>query len=338
MSDSEEDGNLPPQQECLERCKQFAELTGTDRALAMFYLQDREWDLQRSVNDYFESMGKAGGSDDDVQVVSPPATTTVNDTEPHRLRVLSWNIDGLDKLNLESRTKAVYEKIKAENPHVVFLQEVVPPSEAMIRANCSDYRFISGYVHGSFQYYSAILLKKDFLTKFDSSDIIQFPGSIMGRNLLIAKATIKGIKFSFMTAHLESCKEHSKERMEQLRSAFKKVKEFEKDRTVIFGGDLNIRDTEIAKMNGIPENIFDLWEVTGKRPEAKFTWDMNRNDNNEFGGQFKPKCRFDRLYIKHSIPRTVNPVYFELVGLERLKNCQRFASDHWGLLTHYDKV
>jgi hypothetical protein len=32
--------------ECLNRCKEFAEITGTDRALAMFYLQDNNWNLQ----------------------------------------------------------------------------------------------------------------------------------------------------------------------------------------------------------------------------------------------------------------------------------------------------
>lgn len=47
MSDSESsiDENLPSASECEERCQRFAEVTGTDTALAMFYLQDREWNL-----------------------------------------------------------------------------------------------------------------------------------------------------------------------------------------------------------------------------------------------------------------------------------------------------
>lgn len=32
--------------ECLRRCKEFASVTGTDNALAMFYLQDTKWDLE----------------------------------------------------------------------------------------------------------------------------------------------------------------------------------------------------------------------------------------------------------------------------------------------------
>ena len=92
-------------------------------------------------------------------------------------------------------------------------------------------------------------------------------------------------------------------------------------------------------MGGLPEGILDLWEVTGKRPEAKFTWDTTRNDNLEFPGKFKPRCRFDRVYMRHASGKPViKPVYFELVGLERVASCRRYASDHWGILTHFDKT
>ena len=36
----------PSGAECLSRCKEFASITGTDSALAMFYLQNLNWDLQ----------------------------------------------------------------------------------------------------------------------------------------------------------------------------------------------------------------------------------------------------------------------------------------------------
>lgn len=88
----------------------------------------------------------------------------------------------------------------------------------------------------------------------------------------------------------------------------------------------------------MPEGVLDLWEVTGKRPEAKYTWDMSRNDNLNFPYR-NAKCRFDRLYMKHSAKQSeLKPVYFELVGLERVKSCLRYPSDHWGIMTHFDKV
>ncbi len=46
-SDGSEDMlDLPPAEVCEERCQNFAAVTGTDTALAMFYLQDREWDVE----------------------------------------------------------------------------------------------------------------------------------------------------------------------------------------------------------------------------------------------------------------------------------------------------
>ncbi|ESP03592.1 hypothetical protein LOTGIDRAFT_205031 [Lottia gigantea] len=341
-SEEEEDPNLPSQAECLERCIQFAELTGSDRALAMFYLQDRDWDLQRSVNDYFEDNGASSPSSK-LQTTVPQgaslvttSNTEIKDDEPHRIRLLSWNIDGLDHQNLESRTKAVCQLIEKENPHVVFLQEVVPATEQMIRTSCKNYKISSA--HQLCDYYSMILLHDKFTSNINQAQIFPYPNTNINNHDNNNQAQVKGVKFKFMTSHLESCKEHSEKRIAQLKLAFERMKSSDTNSTVIFGGDLNLRDPEIGKANGIPENVKDLWEVTGKRPEAKFTWDMIRNDNLEFGGKFKPKCRFDRLYYKESIPKTVKPVYFELVGLERLKSCQRFASDHWGLLTHFDKV
>ena len=85
-----------------------------------------------------------------------------------------------------------------------------------------------------------------------------------------------------------------------------------------------------------PAGVYDVWECTGKRPEAKHTWDLLRNDNKQLGGKFQPRCRFDRMYVRHSDPHTVKPVYFELVGIQRLASCKRFPSDHWGILGHFN--
>jgi len=57
------------------------------------------------VNDYFASITSeletsSGG-------VGSRHAETETDTEPHRVRVLSWNIDGLDHNSIGLRTKAV---------------------------------------------------------------------------------------------------------------------------------------------------------------------------------------------------------------------------------------
>ena len=52
MSSSEEDISLevPPREECQRRCSEFASITQTDTALAMFFLQNREWNLEVCIN------------------------------------------------------------------------------------------------------------------------------------------------------------------------------------------------------------------------------------------------------------------------------------------------
>ena len=95
---------------------------------------------------------------------------------------------------------------------------------------------------------------------------------------------------------------------------------------------------QLAEVGGLSENMVDVWEVTGRRPVAQYTWDLTKNDNLEWNMKFKPKCRFDRMYLRNSSPRKLKPVYFELIGIQRLPSCKRFCSDHWGILTHYDIV
>ena len=48
-----------------------------------------------------------------------------------------------------------------------------------------------------------------------------------------------------MTSHLESKKEYSDERKHQLKRAFHHMVNAKQDQTVIFGGDLNLRDKEV---------------------------------------------------------------------------------------------
>lgn len=89
-------------------------------------------------------------------------------------------------------------------------------------------------------------------------------------------------------------------------------------------------------MGGIPEGISDVWEMTGSRLNCEFTWDLLLNTNKKFDSDHKPRLRFDRIYLRDSDPKSVSPMYFELVGLEKLRVYEVFPSDHFGLLTHFD--
>ncbi|XP_029650669.1 tyrosyl-DNA phosphodiesterase 2 [Octopus sinensis] len=362
MSDSseEDESQLPSGAECKERCDEFVKLTGTDSAMAMFYLQNCSWDLQCAVNFYFE---KNGGEETSQDSTSDSKETTKNTprrsqenneinsskkkkprlslepqgllqnaaiSEDKRIRILSWNIDGLDTNNLKRRTKAVCQVIANENPHVIFLQEVVPESLVVLKKYCPDYRVS---VSNDVGYFTVTLLK-DSEVRTETEEVFPFFSSVMSRCLLLTECVIKDVPVLLINTHLESMAGHATERQRQLNIGFKKVLETDKKRTVIFGGDLNLREKELVNVGGIPNQVIDVWEATGKRPEAKFTWDTQRNDNKGFEGKFKPRCRFDRIYLRNAQPKALKPVYFELVGLERIPKCHRFASDHWGLLVH----
>ncbi|XP_064596729.1 tyrosyl-DNA phosphodiesterase 2-like [Liolophura sinensis] len=324
-SDSSDDANIPSREICEERCQRFAEITSTDTALAMFYLQDRDWDLDRSVNAFYEDTGDT--SKEKKEESSPL------DPEPHRIRLMSWNIDGLDSNNIKTRTKAVCQTIKKENPAVVFLQEVVPQTLSILEKECPEYQVLPGGQQG---YFTAILIKVGVVV-LEDQDIQMFYSSRMMRNLLSAKCRVKGVPCLLITSHLESTQQHAEERKKQLKIALEVMRSADEHRTAIFGGDLNLRDKELAEIGGLPDDVLDLWEVTGKRPEAKFTWDSRRNENISIDSKFRPCHRFDRLYLRHSKPKPkVKPVYFELIGIEKIPTCQRFPSDHWGLLAHFD--
>lgn len=353
MSDSDEvdEANLPPAAECDRRCQEFARITCTDSALAMFYLQDRSWDLQQSLTDYFTDTGynsalpalpsfaRVSSEERNTEAAQSVPAAFV-DSEPHRIRILSWNIDGIDQNNVVTRTRGACKIILQEKPDVVFLQEVVNKSLEVLNEKCDGYQVMLGNIRGQPRsegdYFTAMMLRKA-TTSVQSSDVKPFMSSRMMRTLLSVKAAVKGISCHLMTSHLESTKDHAAERLKQLKTAFKELQTVSENETGIFGGDLNMRDKEFdeVKTNGFADGIADIWEDTGSRPEARYTWNMALNDNLEMNGKFRPKCRFDRMYYRPV--DGLKPVYFELVGLERLQNCRRFPSDHWGILAHFDK-
>ena len=117
--------------------------------------------------------------------------------------------------------------------------DVNDPNEALIRRELQKSQDKS--------YYTMILAKKSTCKMF-APDLIDFGNSVMTRNLLKVKLNYKGmIDFYAMTAHLESTKEFSKQRVEQLKICFEEMTKSTAGDSipVFFGGDLNLRDTEV---------------------------------------------------------------------------------------------
>ncbi|NXV90951.1 TYDP2 phosphodiesterase, partial [Calonectris borealis] len=334
-------------------CSEFAAITSSDAAVARSFLAGNDWHIQRALNAYFEpplekEMEEAAGgvppacagpgSCIDLTADATTSNASVNSADSRqqeddsRFSLITWNIDGLDLGNLKERARGICSYLALYSPDVVFLQEVVPPQLCLLQTRAGSYTIIPGNIDG---YFTAIMLKKSRV-KLLKHEIIPFPTTSMMRNLLVVHVSISGNELCLMTSHLESTKNHSKERMKQLQIVLSKIQKESESTTVIFGGDTNLRDSEVTKLGGLPNNVTDIWEFLGKPQHCRYTWDTHSNTN--LDAEYKCKMRFDRIYFRpaadggHIIPQSM-----DLIGLEKL-DCGRFPSDHWGLLCNFDVI
>lgn len=331
------------------QCLGFALVGRCDTTMAPTFLSENDWQTQKALSDYFEQPENDLGwpcqpptsfkSEAYVDLTNEDANdTAILETSPSgppledssTISFITWNIDGLDECNLPERARGVCSCLALYSPDVVFLQEVIPPYCAYLKKRVSGYKIITGNEEG---YFTAILLKKG-RAKFKSQEIIPYPNTKMMRNLLCVNVSLGGNEFCLMTSHLESTREHSEERISQLKTVFRKMQEAPDSTTVIFAGDTNLRDQEVIKCGGLPDNVFDAWEFLGKPKHCRYTWDTKANNNLRIPAAYKH--RFDRIFFRteegHLIPQSL-----DLVGLEKL-DCGRFPSDHWGLLCTLDVV
>ncbi|NXV28699.1 TYDP2 phosphodiesterase, partial [Rissa tridactyla] len=341
-------------------CSEFAAITSSDSAIARRFLAGNDWHMEKALNAYFEppqekekeeekeEEGAAAGevppacagpgscidltADATTSDASGNSADSRQQEDDSSFSLITWNIDGLDLGNLKERARGICSYLALYSPDVVFLQEVIPPYLCLLQMRAGSYTIIPGNVDG---YFTVIMLKKSRV-KLLKHEIIPFPTTSMMRNLLVVHVSISGNELCLMTSHLESTKNHSKERVKQLQIVLNRMQEESESTTVIFGGDTNLRDSEITKLGNLPNNIMDIWEFLGKPQHCRYTWDTHSNTN--LDAAYKCKMRFDRVYFRpaaqegHIIPRSM-----DLIGLEKL-DCGRFASDHWGLLCTFDVI
>ncbi|XP_060721637.1 tyrosyl-DNA phosphodiesterase 2 [Tachysurus vachellii] len=342
-------------------CEQFATVTGSDSPVAQCYLAENNWDLERALNSFFEadmeSVFDVEDKDEenkrplcketdrdapeserkmnsklteciDLTEDEPACSNSKNsleDEDDRKLSLISWNVDGLDTLNLKERARGLCSYLALYTPDVVFLQELIPQYLQYLKKRAVTYQIVEGNEEG---YFTAIMLKKSRV-KLQSSTIIPYPTTRMMRNLLCAKVTVLGQELCLMTSHLESCKDQAAERMKQLKVVLQNVKEEPDNMTVIFGGDTNLRDSEVAQVGGLPPGVIDVWEELGKQEHCRYTWDTKINNNKSVS--YISRCRFDRIYLRPAkTGAKVSPDHMVLVGMEKL-DCGYYTSDHWGI-------
>ncbi|NWX71187.1 TYDP2 phosphodiesterase, partial [Alca torda] len=337
-------------------CSEFAVVTSSDAAVARRFLAGNDWHMERALNAYFEPRQEKEEEEAEAAAGEVPPTcagpgscidltadATTSDAsgnsadsrqqeDDSSFSLITWNIDGLDLGNLKERARGVCSYLELYSPDVVFLQEVIPPHLCLLQMRAGSYTIIPGNVDG---YFTVIMLKKSRV-KLLKHEIIPFPTTSMMRNLLVVHVSVSGNELCLMTSHLESTKNHSKERAKQLQIVLNRMQEESESTTVIFGGDTNLRDSEITKLGNLPNNIMDIWEFLGKPQHCRYTWDTHSNTN--LDAAYKCKMRFDRIYFRPAAQEgNIIPRSMDLIGLEKL-DCGRFASDHWGLLCTFDVI
>merc|ERR1719222_1523384 len=337
--DEDEEEGLPDAATARKLIKEFESVTNTDEIMAQYQLQEHGWDLSRALNSFFTD--KITQSEADMAARSrekpdlPKKTVAealqeglLSTRAPESLVFVSWNIDGLDQTNLKKRTKGVCKILEQEAADIVFLQEVIPETFSYIESKMPNYVCLAAK---QYNYFVATLLRKGRVY-LDHHTVKDFRTSSMGRHVLAAQAHCGSVKLDLFNTHLESTKDHAEEKGRQLKQCLAQVGSRPTDRASILAGDLNLRDAELVASGGLPDRTVDVWEKCGARKEVQYTWDMMRNTNLQANfGKFRPRCRFDRIYLRDSSPTTVSASHFGLIGLQKITDTQAFPSDHWGL-------
>lgn len=259
-----------------------------------------------------------------------------------RLRLLSYNIDGLSDTGLALRAKEVVNVVKRHVPDVVYFQELVAENLPIIQKGLSaaGYTLHDGGASEKFPYFCAIALRQaTAIMRPGSGELTVFEGSRMFRHLLRLEADVRGVHMRFLTSHLESLGDPSSAaaRRNQFAEALTDVSTSDADLT-IFAGDTNLRDTEAVEvreeiLGAKRASVPDAWEALGSNAATKWTWDMMRNKNLSMNGT--PRCRFDRVYFKAGKPG-ISPASFALVGTEVIPGSGLHPSDHFGVLVEFD--
>ena len=208
------------------------------------------------------------------------------------LRIVTWNVNGLEPLDLDVRTEAqcLLLLLRERQPHVVMLQEVVDRSwHAHFKHHFAAAHYVpvpeNPPASTSSEYYSMMWVKKTLPIKRAGAD--RFPNTTMGRHLVWAEVDWEGTPLLVATSHLESTKGASALRVAQLGAVIDGLRNH--DGPAVFGGDTNLRKVEEAKLEHLT-SVTDAWSASGASPELRATWPSVPRGKG-------PGARFDRVYV-----------------------------------------
>jgi endonuclease/exonuclease/phosphatase family metal-dependent hydrolase len=269
------------------------------------------------------------------------------------LKVLSYNIDGLNEHSIPYRTQVILGMILSQSPDVIQLQEVVRESFALLRSSLDANGYVCSGISPQFAHYFIMTALKKSRFSQHRFTLEEFRGaatSQQGRLLLVTRAKLDGaFDCLLVNCHLESTgaafkSPESQTRVAQLQQGLHLLINHDPHGPSLLSGDLNIRDQEASYvLKGFPlhhdshdSRIVDIAKVLqrGRSPLSP-TWVMPGNP--------KVSWRFDRMYIPTDIP-SIYPRWrverLDVVGSDDIADEDDgapypTASDHRGLLATF---
>lgn len=238
------------------------------------------------------------------------------------MKLVSWNLNGLEDRNLDERSEAamfqiligapieqaLVEGFKPNSPDIIVLQEVV---ERSYHAHVVPHLKAAGFSIfppkiPERSYFEVVAVHGD---KIDAS-YESFEDSDQGRGL--TKINCDG--FTVMTTHMESLKPGKHMRVEQAKYI---LEEMQKAGPCIFAGDTNLRKAEWEKL--VHGEVKDAWIESGSPEMHRMTWYYEQH-----------KSRFDRAWL-HQLELQS----FETFGKEDIATINARPSDHLGLRVEF---
>ena len=226
--------------------------------------------------------------------------STAND-DPRELRILTWNVDGLNETQLGERTERLCLEILVGGdlaraaagaalppmPHVIALQEVVRVSH---RAVLGPHLSAAGYALWpgaplDREHYELLAVRAPWT--IERCERRPFADSPLARAGTIATLRHAGSDdtVTVITAHLESLRNGSGPRLAQSREIAGWM--LDAGGPALFAGDTNLREAEWQELEG-ELGVRDVFLELGSPSAARVTW---RPENDRRAG-----FRFDRVW------------------------------------------
>ncbi len=252
------------------------------------------------------------------------------------MRLVTWNLNGLEDANIDDRTEAavftmilgarldqLHAGTAAESPpDVIVLQEV---TKRMLAASISRHLPAGGYsvipIDAPDREVFEVLAFRNTVS-FVDYNLVPLVASNYGRllhtlDLTTEIAPANRVPLRILTAHFDSGTDGTKIRTAQLRQVAAAATS-----AAVFAGDANLRK---AEWEAVQPNVSirDAWEVLGRPADTRVTWVRDEY-----------KARFDRVFVGSAVRPTAMHAY----GRDPLPGSGTPISDHVGLAFDFTVV